>query len=266
MMKHLVRYGLSVCVCALVLAVAAAAQTPIKVYRTELSVPFGVAKGRVVMAGDMLIFVDEDDSNASFAIDKLNIKNWNEAEGVVTVNTVKAVRDRSGERNLFPFRFADGNSAGVAAWLREAPQGMMAGAAMMARQPEAAANPPAKPMDATGGQPAQTAVASATAPEAKPEEQKKIYSAKQKRFPVGSTEGKLVVTDKMIAFESLGDVKRSRQWELKDIKEIKQTGPYVLTITPFSGDKYTLELQGDSMPPADFKALTDRIAAARLGK
>jgi hypothetical protein len=250
------KYSLSLSICLLALVVAASAQAPIKVYRTELSVPFGVAKGRVVLAGDMLVFVDEDDSNASFSIEKLNVKNWNEADGVVTVNTVKPVRDRSGERTLFPFRFSDGNSAGVAAWLREAPQGGMAGVAIAAKAPDTAA----KPADAAGGQPA--AVAAAT----KPEEQKKIYSARQKRFPVGSTDGKLVITDKMVAFESLGDVKRSRQWELKDIKEIKQTGPYVLIVTPFSGDKYTMELQGDSIPPGEFKALTDRIAAARVGK
>jgi len=41
---------------------------------------------------------------------------------------------------------------------------------------------------------------------------------------------------------------------------------YNRIITPFTGDKYTLELQGDSIPPSEFKALTDRIASARVGR
>mgnify|MGYP007054701283 FL=1 len=68
----------------------------------------------------------------------------------------------------------------------------------------------------------------------------------------------------MIHFESAESMKYSRQWELKDIKTVKQTGPYILEIEPFSGEKYKLELLGEGMTPAEFKALSDRVGSARV--
>lgn len=67
-----------------------------------------------------------------------------------------------------------------------------------------------------------------------------------------------------IHFESAEGLKYSRQWELKDVKTVKQTGPYVLEIEPFSGEKYKLELLGEGMAPAEFKALSDRVGSARV--
>jgi hypothetical protein len=228
------------------LAGLANAQIPVKVQKAELSVNFGVARGRLVTAGDLLIFVDEDNADGSFAIEKAGIRNLSEQDGIVTIETAKPVRDRSGEKSRLAFRLTDGGSATLMAWYKDAAEGGAATTARSESQSTAARTDPAK--------------AAAEKPGSR------VYQAKQKRFPFGSSNGKFVITDNMLAFESFDDIKRSRQWELKDIREIKQTGPYILQIVPFTGDKYQLELQGQGMTSSEFKALTDRIAAARVSR
>lgn len=223
-----------VVVCVLSLCGAVAAQAPVKVQKAELSINFGVAKGRIVTAGEQLIFVDDEMPDASFAIDKGNIKGWNEQEGVITVDTNKNVKDRSGERNRFAFRLVEGAGAGLAAWYKENVMAKTADAAM------------AKDGAASTDKPGQ-----------------KIYQARKDNM-LGKTTGKLIIMENMIHFESAEGLKYSRQWELKDVKTVKQTGPYVLEIEPFSGDKYKLELLGEGMSPAEFKALSDRVGSARV--
>jgi hypothetical protein len=236
-MRILKRSSWAVILCVFCFGLMALAQAPVKVQRAELSINFGVAKGRLVAAGDLLIFLDEENPDASFALEKANIKSWNEQEGVITLDTGKAVKDRSGERTRFAFRLVDGNSAALAAWYKEAP---------LTRASDVAAR------DAAG---AETALEKAG---------QKIYQARKKNFPFGTSDGKLVITERMILFEAANDRARSRQWDLKDIKNIKQTGPYVLEIESFTGDEYKLELLGDGMTPAEFKALSDRVVAARV--
>lgn len=235
-MKMLKHVSLAVMLCLAGLSAAALAQAPVKVQKAELSINFGVAKGRLVTAGDELIFVDDETPDASFALDKTNIKSWNEADGVITVETTKNVKDRSGERNRFAFRLVEGNGTALAAWYKEA---------VMAKPAEAALAKDAAAKDA-GDKPGQ-----------------KVYQARKDNL-VGKVDGKLIIMEKMIHFESSEGLKYSRQWELKDIKAVKQTGPYVLEIEPFSGDKYKLELIGEGMTPAEFKALSDRVGSSRV--
>ena len=245
---------LSVALCVIGGSVAAFAQAPVKVQKSELSINFGIAKGELISAGDLLIFVDQEMADGSFSIEKSNIAGWTEADGVITVSTTKPVKDRSGERNRFAFRLVEGNSAAFAAWYREPSKAPMAGGAAPA---ETAAAPITKSAEAA---------AATAAGVTKPEFKEKSFPAKQKRFPVGSTEGRLVIQEKQVAFEANGDTRRSRIWELKDIKALKQTGPYYLELEPFIGDTYKVELLGEGMTPSEFKALQDRVANARLNK
>jgi hypothetical protein len=252
-MKPYVRITLAVALCALG-AVFAVAQAPVKVQKAELSINFGIAKGELITAGDLLVFVDQEMADSSFSIEKSNISGWTEADGVITVSTNKPVKDRSGERSRFAFRLLEGNSAALAAWYREPGKN---GAAPATAEAAAATAQMTKSAEAA---------AATAAGVTKPEFKEKSYPAKQKRFPVGSTEGRLVIQEKQIAFEANGDTKRSRIWELKDIKALKQTGPYRLEIEPFIGDTYNVELLGEGMTPSEFKALQDRVVAARLTK
>lgn len=236
-MRNLKNLSLAVMVCFFVMSLTALGQTAVKVQKADLSINFGVAKGRLIAAGDLLVFVDDETPEASFAIERANIKGWNEQEGILTIDTGKAVKDRSGERMRFAFRLVEGTSANLVAWYKEAPT--------------------AKPTESAVGAPAASAASSGDAGQ-------KMYQARKKNFPFGTSDGKLIIAEKMIAFEAANDRSRSRQWELKDIKNVKQTGPYVLEIEPFTGDSYKLELLGDGMTPAEFKVLSDRVVAARM--
>ncbi len=230
---------------ALTIGVGAHAQTPVKVQRAELSIPFGVVKGKLIAANDLMIFVDEENTDASFTIEKASIKGWNEQDGVITIDTSKPIKDRSGERTRLAFRLTDGNGAALAAWYKNSAAGMTT---------------------ATTNGEAKTAAVTAPAPASSDMSGTKVYQATQKRFPIGSTDGKLIISETEIAFESLNDIKRSQRWSYRDIKEIKQISTYIIEVAPFRGDKYKLELQGEGMSSAQFKILTDRIASARVAK
>lgn len=230
---------------ALSIGVGVHAQAPIKVQKAELSIPFGVVKGKLVAAGEMIVFVDEENTDASFAIEKAVIKGWNEQDGVLTIDTSKPVKDRSGERNRLAFRLVDGNGTALAAWYKNSASAMSAAATSSETKAAGATAPAPASSDMSGT---------------------KVYQATQKRFPIGSTDGKLIVSETEIAFESLNDIKRSQRWSYRDIKEIKQSSTYIVEITPFRGDKYKLELQGEGMSSAQFKVLEDRIASARVAK
>lgn len=225
------------------LGVSSQAQTPVKVQKAELSIPFGVVKGKLVAAGEMMVFVDEENTDASFVIEKSAIKGWNEQDSVLTIDTSRPIKDRSGERNRLAFRLVDGNATALAAWYKNS-AGTMSGTTNGSEAKVAAVTAPA-PADMSGT---------------------KVYQATQKRFPIGSTDGKLIVSETEIAFESLNDIKRSQRWSYQDIKEIKQISTYIIEVTPFRGDKYKLELQGEGMSSSQFKTLTDRIASARVAK
>ena len=228
---------------AVMISVGGQAQTPVKVQKAELSIPFGVVKGKLVAAGELMVFVDEENTDASFTIEKASIKGWNEQDGVITIDTSKPIKDRSGERSRLAFRLVDGNGAALAAWYKNSAMGMSAATTSSESKTSAVTAPAPAEMSGT-----------------------KVYQATQKRFPIGSTDGKLLISETEIAFESLNDIKRSQRWSYRDIKEIKQISTYIIEIAPFRGDKYRLELQGEGMGSAQFKALTDRIASARVAK
>ena len=232
----------------LVMGLAVFAQTPVKVQRAELSIPFGVVKGKLIAVGDTLVFVDEETPDASFSIEKATIRNFSEADGVITIDTNRPIKDRSGERSRLAFRLTEGNGAGLAGWFKD--PASMATAAVKPNG-DASAAKTSSPIVSSSGMSSETS---------------KVYQARQKRFPMGTTDGKLVISENEIGFESLNDIKRSQRWSYQDIKEIKQESTYLIEIVPFRGDKYKLELQGEGMSSSQFKALTDRIAAARTVK
>lgn len=219
---------------------AVGAQTPVKVQKVELSIPFGVVKGKLIAVNETLVFLDEEMPDASFAIEKSSIKSMTEQDGIITIDTNKPIKDRSGERSRLALRLTEGNGAALTAWYNAA-----TGTAVDSVSIKTAGATAPAPADVTGT---------------------KVYQARQKRFPVGSTDGKLIISETEIAFESLNDIKRSQRWSYADIKEMKQTSTYLIEVVPFRGDKYRLELQGEGMSSAQFKALTDRIAAGRTTK
>ncbi len=216
------------------------AQTPVRIQKAELSVNFGSTKGELISAGNLLIFVDQETPEGSFSLERNNISDWNVANDLLTVNTARPLRYRTEDRSSFAFRLT-GDPATLTAWLRDTPK-------------------------LSSADPTPLALAAHDASAAgKSVFQEKSYSARQKRFLGRSTEGRLVIQEKQVAFEANGNTERSRIWELKDIRALNQSGPYALTIEPFSGDTYNIELL-EAMTPGDFKALQERVTSARIGK
>lgn len=81
----------------------------------------------------------------------------------------------------------------------------------------------------------------------------------------GDQEGKLVLKDTEMAFESLSDARQSRKWKYADIREISKKRRE-LSVKPFKGSKYAFQLQDNSTRDRLYKLISDRILTARQGK
>ena len=80
-------------------------QVAVEVQKAELSVPFGVASGRLITVAEYLVFSDDEKPEASFAVERRQIRDLSTAEDTLTLETNNLVRDRTGERSKFTFRF-----------------------------------------------------------------------------------------------------------------------------------------------------------------
>lgn len=215
------------CVCAaFVLALDSAhAQTPLAVTDAELAVPFGASPGQLALVGSQLVFVDSKNPKLSLSIDRADVASVNRSGDVVTITTRRQLRDENGERDVFRFRVAE--SAGVMAWYG-------APAAATAVMPEA---------------PAASGVLAS-------------FQVKHDHR-LGSCQGRLILTNDRVAFESLDEINDSRQWRHVDIKEVEQNGIYKLKVSPFLGETFNFELSGKGMDSGEYRRLVDRIARAR---
>jgi hypothetical protein len=98
--------------------------------------------------------------------------------------------------------------------------------------------------------------------EQKVEGQKFSYEVKHDHR-IGSCSGRLIVTGDKVIFESLTEVNDSRQWSMKDIKELVHKSPYRLDIKPFAGNDYSFGLLGNGMDNSDFSTLSKMVTDAR---
>lgn len=221
-----------VCAASLLLAQAPAGN---KTLTVEHAVPFGTVPGKLMLLGNYLVFVDEGQPESSYVVPRGGIETLTAEGPTITVVTKETVRNRSGETRRLSFRVAPGGDpAPATGWFAMTTSG--------------------------SSMPAAGAATSATkAGEAGP------YQARHDhRF--GSCSGRLLVTDQMVSYESVDEVKHSRRWEYKSIKEVKLPNPYEIEIKAFEGDSYNLKLDGSGMDPAAFKQLVDRVTAARSGR
>jgi len=223
-------------------AVPLFAQLPVQTQKAELAIPFGVVPGRLVTVGEYLVFIDEEKPEASFALTRAGMRNLSYAAEVVTVETLKPVRDRSGEKTVFSFRLASPQEAPpFAEWFKTTAGTVTAASPQTGK--EAEKKEAARPEIPEGA---------------------KTYQARHTHFPRGGCSGRLIIEPNRVVFESVGEIDHSRQWDLRDIKELRRDSPYSIRIVPFAGNEYNLQLQGQGMDSNEFKALVDRITAARI--
>lgn len=243
-MSRIIHFCLTLLAVSACMTMLASAQTAGQAYNVELAVPFGTIPGKLLVLNDFMVFVDEQQPGSSFVLPKNQITSI--TGGTMVLVEMKApVDDRSGPRTRFSFRFVDENeSAAVTRWFRS--PGNAAPVAAAVAPPVAAPVAPA----ATSAAP----VASG---------QQDSYQVRHVHL-MGGCHGRLAISEDRVIYESIDDIGHSRNWQLKDIKELKQDNPYKLTVEPFRGDKYTFRLEGQGMDPAVFKTLVDRVTAARV--
>jgi hypothetical protein len=173
----------------------------------------------------------------SFTIPRSNVQRVDLESGVLSIALAQPMGDETGGRSRLSFRFtnpADADS--VVRWSKRT-------ASETAAADRAAAEAPTVKEPALPGEPIR-------------------YQVKHKHR-VGSCTGRLMVTAERIIYESLTEVNDSRQWSMKDVKEVEHSSPYKLDLKPFTGNDYSFEFLGTSMKNEDYATLTKAIAAAR---
>lgn len=212
-------------------AQATGGQVTVQAQKAELSIPFGVARGTIVLVGDLLVFVDEENPSASFAVAREDIKEVRTEQEGVTLELARPIRDRSGTRSRASFRILGDAGAGlIDAW--------------HGRTPAAAAS----------AQPAQARAAEG------------LTLTTSHNHRIGSCSGRLLIREDRLIYESLENVSHSREWVLSEIKKIEQKNPYELKVEPFRGNGYDFRLTGGGLDSAEFQRLADRVARARAGQ
>ena len=194
------------------------------------SVPFGTVPGRLLLLGNYLVFVDEQQPGASFVVARNVIGSLKADGAAITVQTTETVRNRSGEVMRLSFRAASAaDVAVVSQWY---------GAGVAPASSAASASP--------------TGVTD-------------TYEARHDhRF--GECRGRLIAGLDRLSYESVSSVSHSRRWEYSAIKETKLPNPYELEIKPFTGDSYRFRFGGAGMDPASYRELVDRVTKARANR
>jgi hypothetical protein len=201
------------------------------VVAVDHSVPFGTVPGKLLLLGNYLVFVDEQQPGASFVVAKSAIESLNADGPAITVQTTEAIRNRSGEVRRLSFRVASGaDPAVVTSWY---------GGGMASASSTAQAVPPA----------AGTAA----------------FQARHDHR-IGECRGRLIVGPDLLSYESVSTIGHSRRWEYRAIKETKLSNPYELEIKPFTEDSYKIHFDGSGMDPAAYRVLVDRVTLARTNR
>jgi hypothetical protein len=202
----------------------------------ELAVPFGTVPGKLLLLGNHMVFLDEQQPETSIVVPKGVIERVTADGAAIAVQTKEPVRARSGELRVLNFRLSTGGDPAVVTnWF-----GSGAG-----KSAQAAPGSPA---------PAAAVVTAAT--------ETATYQARHDHR-IGSCKGRLLFTADQVSYESVDSVSHSRRWEYRSIKETSLPNPYELELKPFSGGTYKFFLDGSGMDPAAYKILVDRVVAAR---
>jgi hypothetical protein len=95
-MKKTIVWSLAIWVCSASLLIA---QIPAQVQNAELAIPFGTVAGKIVMAGDHLVFIDEERPDQSFVLARTEIADLTIQDRTAGLQLRRSVHDRSGERS-----------------------------------------------------------------------------------------------------------------------------------------------------------------------
>lgn len=206
---------------------SAFAQGELNVYRGSLVAGQPVS-GKLALLPDAFVFIDDEKPESSFFAPRNTIQSIAADAEVVTIQLSKGVKDRAGSTNRVIVRLSAASEA-------------------MAVQRWHASGPAAAPAAEASG-----AVMT--------------FSAQRKKRLRSNTDGKLIIDNERLMFESTDNASESRRWDLKEIKELKHDNPYELEIRPFRGDKYELIISGSGMDNAQFREIVDRVTKSRTAR
>lgn len=80
----------------------------------------------------------------------------------------------------------------------------------------------------------------------------------------GDQQGKLLLKNAELAFESLTDARHSRIWKYADIRELSRRKSE-FSVKPFHGDKYSFQFKNKQQRDKVYDLISTRIVAARQG-
>lgn len=208
----------------LFLARADPIQAPVLVREAEYATDYGTFSGRLIVVSDQMVFIERDYPQDSFAIARNEIRAFHSDSNRFTIETMRPLHSRLGDRLHFQFTIRDGTVEPLTLW---------AGA----RQTNA-----------------QTTLSEQQAQWA--------YVAKH-RHGLGSCTGNLLLGKGRLTYDALDDRDHTRQWLFRDIYRTRRRSPYRLEVETRAGEKYTLELQGRGMDIAVYRQLQNWISLAR---
>ncbi|MBE7542087.1 MAG: hypothetical protein HS123_06945 [Solibacteraceae bacterium] len=218
-----------------ILAGVLSAQGDMRVYPAALIAGEQV-RGKLVLMGNSMAFVDDQRPESSFEVTKSNIRDLSSEGDTVTVQLRNAVRDRAGSATRLIVRLESApDASGVQRWF-----GAATGAAV---------------------RPASGAASAADAGA-----ETMTFSAQRKKRLRSNTDGKLIIDSERVIFESADNADESRRWELSEIKEIKLKNPYDFEVRTFRGEKYNLALSGLGMDNSQYREIVDRVTKARTAR
>ena len=246
-MKICLRGALSFVCLVLLSGTASAQDVRVEVRDARLSIPFGEVRGTLVRVGEYLVFIDEDQPNNSFGVNRGDVRNISAQEDRVTVDLNHPVRDRSGERTTFIFQLPDpADAMALTNW----PQ-MGNTSAGMATSPASAQTAGSGTQTAIGTQGSNGVIAT--------------YQVTHGHM-FGGCHGRLIIRQDIIAYESIDKIEDSRQWALRDVRELKLDNPYELGVKPFRGDDYKITFDGKGMDTGVFRQLVERVTSSRTAE
>lgn len=223
-------------VAVLLLPFSASANTDIVVVPAELSVSFNSVPGRVVLAGDQVLFWSDSATYPSIYFYKSNVRRSSISNGVLSVELTDPTQVKTGSQSRFDFRITGGSdTASIERWFAQ-PAGTMSTAST------------ASSSSASAG----SSLAGAY-----------TFNAEHTRRFGSNRNGKLVFTPQGVSWESLDDATQSRTWPYKSIRRFDRSNPYALVIDTFSDGKYSFKLTTKPIGNEEFSAITDYLAAAR---
>src|SRR5262245_59170093 len=113
MMKKIIILSLAIRVCSVSLLFS---QTTAQMQKADLAIPFGTVSGKIVMAGDHLVFIDEERPDQSFVVARSEVEDLSVQDRTASLELRRPVQDRSGERSRLNFRLAPGETGFLKRW------------------------------------------------------------------------------------------------------------------------------------------------------